>query len=627
MGPYGADFEMPFEIQIDKDYFQAIFGKTTAPQKRDVIFFPDTSRIYEISSSYLYRDFLNEPLYFKATLIKWQPKSNAEASPDLASLESFAPSFEKIFGKDQEEERKDIANPEQFTDTNVITDLTRDFLSPDSSIVDEQFLNYFTVVSEHYYDLSASLSSTTISVHLDKESMQKLTPGKVYFVRSPKEIQKGYIELNQSITIIPEGLLTIEVPLNLSYAFGQTVILTRENDYISGTVNSYTGDILEINVLSSSGAGAYNTWTINIPYTDPIQTLYSIRKIKYKGIGIEGDALFEMTSSLSQYSNSFENHQIFNINSPFAVYESEYIAPNDVQLFNCKRNSQSAQNEVVRYKATDENLLNKDFAFSAWFKLTNKKHFTSNIESLTYDEYSGKLTVTYQSPHQFLIGDLLSIRRRSGNFELIGTITQIQNNKTFVLELNTHILSHINTVFGNTWLSYQDLSIALTYPKVYISSHVNAQGIKIELYGKRYFLVTINEKEFFFVIPNTQPDLEEIKWYAICVSASNIFSELTLTIWELKWNSITNSPSTSDLKPTFASISKHYSNKYQGSKTNFRLYPSDMNLTNIRVWSQKIETEKQQLILNQNIVKDAKHAILIDNAIPVSRLPYITYTH
>ena len=76
MGPFGVDFEMPFEIQIDKNYFQEIFGDGAGPQKRDVIWFPNTDRIYEVSSSYLFRDFMNEPLYFKVTLIKWLPKAN-----------------------------------------------------------------------------------------------------------------------------------------------------------------------------------------------------------------------------------------------------------------------------------------------------------------------------------------------------------------------------------------------------------------------------------------------------------------------------------------------------------------------------------------------------------------------
>jgi hypothetical protein len=104
MGPFGPDFEIPFEIQVDKDYFQKIFGEGTGPQKRDVIHFPRTGRVYEVSSSYLFRDFMNEPLYFKVMLIKWLPKSNVDQSESLNNLEAFTVSASKLFGKEKNDE-------------------------------------------------------------------------------------------------------------------------------------------------------------------------------------------------------------------------------------------------------------------------------------------------------------------------------------------------------------------------------------------------------------------------------------------------------------------------------------------------------------------------------------------
>ena len=74
--PFGLQFEEPFEVQIDKRYFEGIFGKGSQPRKRDIIYFPLTNRIYEINSTYLFRDFMNAPVYFKIELKKYQPKSN-----------------------------------------------------------------------------------------------------------------------------------------------------------------------------------------------------------------------------------------------------------------------------------------------------------------------------------------------------------------------------------------------------------------------------------------------------------------------------------------------------------------------------------------------------------------------
>jgi len=45
--PFGLQFEEPFEIHIDKRYFEQNFGNGSQPRKRDIIYFPLTNRIYE----------------------------------------------------------------------------------------------------------------------------------------------------------------------------------------------------------------------------------------------------------------------------------------------------------------------------------------------------------------------------------------------------------------------------------------------------------------------------------------------------------------------------------------------------------------------------------------------------
>jgi hypothetical protein len=95
----------------------------------------------------------------------------------------------------------------------------------------------------------------------------------------------------------------------------------------------------------------------------------------------------------------------------------------------------------------------------------------------------------------------------------------------------------------------------------------------------------------------------------------------------MQWNPSTGLPATSDLKIVYGNTVKGFPKENRSSGYFYNLKPSDMEMTNIRVWSQKIETDKQPLVLNQNIVKEASLAIVIDNAVPVSKLPYISYTH
>jgi hypothetical protein len=46
-------------------------------------------------------------------------------------------------------------------------------------------------------------------------------------------------------------------------------------------------------------------------------------------------------------------------------------------------------------------------------------------------------------------------------------------------------------------------------------------------------------------------------------------------------------------------------------------------LTNIRILNKVIEEEKHSKFLNLQIIKDASNCLLIDNAKPVMKLPYI----
>ena len=48
------------------------------------------------------------------------------------------------------------------------------------------------------------------------------------------------------------------------------------------------------------------------------------------------------------------------------------------------------------------------------------------------------------------------------------------------------------------------------------------------------------------------------------------------------------------------------------------------DLTNIRIWSDPIEEELQELILSQYVVKDSHLALVIDNASPELLLPTAT---
>ena len=155
--PFGLQFEEPFEVQIDKRYFEGIFGKGSQPRKRDIIYFPITNRIYEINSMYLFRDFMNAPVYFKIELKKYNPKSNTYFQDPAykEELDGISLTTEDLFGDDVRAEELKSAKPQQYatTITQMSQDPIRSYVYKDLSIIGYDLNNNWTIVLNHYYDL------------------------------------------------------------------------------------------------------------------------------------------------------------------------------------------------------------------------------------------------------------------------------------------------------------------------------------------------------------------------------------------------------------------------------------------------------------------------------------------
>lgn len=158
--PFGLQFDEPFEIHIDKSIFEASFGRGSQPRRRDIIYFPLTNRIYEINSTYLFRDFMNQPVYFKIELKKYEPKSNTyfqdpafKEELDGISLNSIS-----LFGEEIAQEEEKVTKPQQYftPSTAFDSDPVRAYLYEALPIPDYELNNNWTIVSNSYYDLAGA---------------------------------------------------------------------------------------------------------------------------------------------------------------------------------------------------------------------------------------------------------------------------------------------------------------------------------------------------------------------------------------------------------------------------------------------------------------------------------------
>lgn len=152
--PFGIDFEQPFEVHIDKGYWESYFGKGSMPQQRDVLYFPIQNRIYEIQSSYAYRDFMNKALYFKVSLVKYQPKSDTIMSDEIqTTLDNLTLTTEELFAEEFADQVERHTKPQQYVTVTHDSDPIRETVLRTLPVNKYNFYNNWTLVFETYYDM------------------------------------------------------------------------------------------------------------------------------------------------------------------------------------------------------------------------------------------------------------------------------------------------------------------------------------------------------------------------------------------------------------------------------------------------------------------------------------------
>jgi hypothetical protein len=498
---YGLNFVQPFEVHIDRKYFESIFGKGAQPRKRDIIYFPITNRIYQIDSMYVFRDVNNYPVYFKIQLVKYEFKQNTKFLDPTAEqgLKDYTVNTKDLFGDEVQAEEIDITKPQQYAITSQRReeDPIREYISKGLPIMEYDLNNNWTIVFNNYYDLdrlfiedSALLDVTSPTVPLPEE--KDAIRWKARPVLGADEERaftcwfkiKNYLDKSK---LVPKAAPKLALSID----------------------NIGTGEI------------TYSTYPIVHKFT---------KGLNPNGyISVLGDSVrsggFEIIEIVDQYK--------------FKVKDSGASAPINTNGWKV----QKAQSRTLFDGYYNGNGILLDFIWSG-----------SNGTNPVTNEYL-----------------------QTGSFRI----------KINDLE--------ISSPFG-----------------------INHQS-------------TIGT-----FIPNTDD------WFGFVFNFSNIFRQYALRVWKLTYDPDNPATQTSELSMVHSaegittkaytfdiqeSIETDYDSVYYGTNNySYKTKSSPLYVTNYRLFNQMIGDEKQSTMLNQNIVDDARFAIIIDNAKPVLKLPKVART-
>jgi len=168
---FGLDFELPFEIHVDNQYFQSVFGKGSHPRYRDFLYFPLINRMYEVQGSYLHRGFMMEPAYWKVSLKKYSPNIDMLLLDESRTfLDNVINTSEEIFGEAVKEDIQDSVMPKQYSTISRRFDSSRGAIHPDLIIRPLKYnFNYASLI-ENYYDLGI-IAQTEVEFELTNDSV------------------------------------------------------------------------------------------------------------------------------------------------------------------------------------------------------------------------------------------------------------------------------------------------------------------------------------------------------------------------------------------------------------------------------------------------------------------------
>lgn len=231
--PFGIDFEAPFEVHIDKQYWEEVFGEGTGPQKRDIIYFTLNNRIYEVLSSYLFRAFMEQDSYWKVNLIKYTPKTNRyEPTEVRETLDSLSTDTTELFEVEMRETEEDIVKPQQYNPFigNREYDPSRESINKDIKVLEEKLNNFSTVISEFRYSLMnlANPTQENIAVNYREPVTMSSTSERSYsaWVSPKSPVIFTPVDMVKEITVV-DNTITIQLLSNRNYIVDDIIKLSR----------------------------------------------------------------------------------------------------------------------------------------------------------------------------------------------------------------------------------------------------------------------------------------------------------------------------------------------------------------------------------------------------------------
>ncbi len=308
----------------------------------------------------------------------------------------------------------------------------------------------------------------------------------------------------------------------------------------------------------------------------------------------------------------------YKINNNWTIVSKNYYALNEIEPTKPNEVLSIFYKHKVKFSATD------DRAFTFWFKSKLKPLKTQNYNkyiTLTSLSNSGgylQIALSSEIPTtKIKVGDRIQIANTT-DYDGLHTVREVTTGQEIVLE----------TTFVSSTMSGGKARLKEEAYVVYgrHRTETGSQGIDVKAYNG-FITIKINDTEHVFNIENKLAEWDTDStdsvycWYGLVINLNHSFNQLAAYIYKLNKLSNINNPQGQDTGlELVADETKTITPVAVESGDVYMIPNAPIHLTNLRVFNKCVEEEDHSLILNQYVVRDSQHALLVDNAIPSVKL-------
>lgn len=297
----GIQYQIPLTLSVSVDVWNAATNNDgTLPQKKDIVYFPQSNKLYQVVSMNPVKTVASQITAYKCNLSIYKPERSVHLNNNLAeTIENYTESVNSVFGEDIKNEIADIVADKQTSPFNSSATMDKHkelgFDKNNNKIVLDNLICNGHLISRNYYDNDYKNLSFLVKymnsddVILDDDRFYSIifrlknnTSNDVLFTQikenKTNKVYKSDKKINSKFLSINKGLITL-------YAINENDKIKIENSILENYPNNWNSlgrynvnnnqynllkgytdkEVISLDVITNSIIITINSKSINIP--------------------------------------------------------------------------------------------------------------------------------------------------------------------------------------------------------------------------------------------------------------------------------------------------------------------------------------------------------------------------